>query len=294
MLTRRGLMIGAVVSAAYTALERGAAEAQLGFVMGPGTSYTGPGDLWSGAAGWWGLRAYNRATALAGANACQVKRNSDNAVLDIRVLATGGLDRVSLAAFLVSTTGTITRLYDQSGNGHDMILQTANAALVLQNAIGLLPGIHFAGNSGYASACSPPSGLNPRTLLLQTSQVITSSDCTALYHGGNTNGHRSAIGTHSGNWLFECTNIFVTGGTASAVQAIAAGYDGVNGFINVNGSRASNTISINTDPDSLWLGFLNVFGGINWLTGDVFEAAIYDSVDATKEAAVIANMQTYY
>ena len=74
-------------------------------IGGPGIStpcptYTGPGDIVSGATVFYGLRAYNAAAALPGTTkAVNVRRASDNANLDILILPDGNLDVETANAF---------------------------------------------------------------------------------------------------------------------------------------------------------------------------------------------------
>src|SRR5665213_385939 len=80
-----------------------------------GPTYTGPGDVVGSATAWWGLRAYSAATI--GGNVVDIKRASDNTTQTFVSLTTGALDVASIATFLTSTTGVVTKLYDQTGHG---------------------------------------------------------------------------------------------------------------------------------------------------------------------------------
>lgn len=87
----------------------------------PGTvinTYVGPGDALTGAAAWWGLRAYNGAYATSLGNAIQVRRASDNTTQNVPVLFSGTLNVASANTFagtdatctgtIASTTATLT------------------------------------------------------------------------------------------------------------------------------------------------------------------------------------------
>ena len=92
---------------------------------GPAPSYSGPGDVVSGAAVWYGLRAYNAAYAAATGNIGIFRRSSDSTTCTgIASATTGGLDLTtaycggsSLPTFCGASAGNCfaTRLYDQSG-----------------------------------------------------------------------------------------------------------------------------------------------------------------------------------
>jgi hypothetical protein len=72
-----------------------------------GPSYTGPGDIVSGATAWYGLRAYNAAYAATPGKSVNVRRASDNVSCDVNVATTGGLG-LTTATCNSSTQGGIT------------------------------------------------------------------------------------------------------------------------------------------------------------------------------------------
>jgi hypothetical protein len=82
--------------------------------------YTGPGDIVSGDAAWWGLRAYSSAQISGTTKAIGVN-SSVTGDQDIFILTTGNLDWATLNAL----TGTITlqKIHDQTGNGIDLHLR---------------------------------------------------------------------------------------------------------------------------------------------------------------------------
>jgi hypothetical protein len=57
----------------------------------PASGYVGPGDVVSGATGWYGLRAYSAAYAAAQGKAVNLRRASDNTQCDFDVATTGAL-----------------------------------------------------------------------------------------------------------------------------------------------------------------------------------------------------------
>lgn len=84
-------------------------------------SYSGPGDVISGAIGWWGLRGYNKAYAT-GTNPALDLDSGAGSTVTINILADGTLD-VATAAPLVATY-KVSKLYDQSGNGRHLTQAT--------------------------------------------------------------------------------------------------------------------------------------------------------------------------
>lgn len=126
--------------------------------------YAGPGDIVAFTA-WWGLRAYSSAVAASGtARAIRLTRASDGAARDIGILASGALDVATATTFLAGTTGTVTTLYDQTGNGWDL-LTTAGGAFNF-NALGSLPSI-----SGVVVAPRTASNFAPASGTLTLSAV---------------------------------------------------------------------------------------------------------------------------
>ena len=77
-------------------------------------AYAGLGDtVPANVYGYWGLRAYSLATI--GNNVVRLRRASDDTESNFVSLAGGALDVASIATFITSTTGWVTKLYDQSG-----------------------------------------------------------------------------------------------------------------------------------------------------------------------------------
>lgn len=65
-----------------------------------GATFTGPGDIVSGATAWYGLRGYSGAVAATGTQkAINVRRQSDNTTSDILILTNGDLDVATAASF---------------------------------------------------------------------------------------------------------------------------------------------------------------------------------------------------
>jgi hypothetical protein len=109
-------------------------------------AYTGPGNVVSGATAWWGLRGYNAAVSNGVTKSVNIRRASDNSTQDFVILSNGNLDTASIATFISGTTGFVTKLYDQTGNGNDASQATAaNQPQIFLNAIGALPDMLYDG-----------------------------------------------------------------------------------------------------------------------------------------------------
>lgn len=95
------------------------------FVTFDASTYTGPGDLVSGAVGAWALRAWSRSTI--GSRAIRLIASSDTGLTgnssDFVTLADGSLDVASIAIFQAANPGTtlfVTKFYDQTLSGKDL------------------------------------------------------------------------------------------------------------------------------------------------------------------------------
>lgn len=81
--------------------------------------YVGPGDIIGGAMMWWGGRSYKASKI--GTNAIRVRRSSDNTEQDFTTIEHGGLPSDALTVFAAGSTLFVKTLYDQTGNGFDLI-----------------------------------------------------------------------------------------------------------------------------------------------------------------------------
>lgn len=130
-------------------------------------SYSGPGNVVSGAFYWVGLRAYTSAIAAAGTQKIvNVRRTSDSHTCDVLVASNGGLANTAncstggdngqtAPSFCTSTTCFAVTLYDQSGNGLDFTqATTANQPQILFTGCtsGSLPCLSFTSSQSLIAA----------------------------------------------------------------------------------------------------------------------------------------------
>src|SRR6185437_11999194 len=133
-----------------------------------GASYSGPGDLVSGALAWWGLRGYSSSYH---GKAINIIRASDSSSTDIDILASGALDVATASTFCASTTCVVDELYDQTGDGFNLLQSDGRFQPSLAfNCIGSLPCLSFAPTGG--------SGGNPQFI---TSVATTSQSKPITY-----------------------------------------------------------------------------------------------------------------
>src|SRR6516162_6226900 len=97
---------------------------------GAPAGYVGPGDVVSGATAWWGLRAYSSATT--GGNLVDVFGNTTSTAFTFVSKSDGTIELSAggAAAFIAGNSGSgnmvATKMYDQTGNGHDMTATGGN------------------------------------------------------------------------------------------------------------------------------------------------------------------------
>ena len=110
------------------------------------TPYVGPGDIVSGALGWWGLRGYDAAYSGNAANIClPADSTCANTTISAGNLVIPGSLRTCNNSTVICTIKTF---YDQSGNGIDLTQATiANRATLVLDCIGSLPCAQFMASS---------------------------------------------------------------------------------------------------------------------------------------------------
>ncbi|MEE1782589.1 alpha-L-arabinofuranosidase B [Streptomyces sp. SP17BM10] len=164
----------------------------------------------------------------------QVQRASDGTVQNIGVLSAGGVaDATAQDSFCAGTVCTITRVYDQTGNGNTLVYQgpggTGGAdTAAVANTEALSVGGHKAyalsidpGNSYFAhnSAGGVPTGSSPEGEYMVTSGTHVNKGCcfdygnTEVDHKADGNGAMDAINFSTECWFGGCS------GTGPWVQA---------------------------------------------------------------------------
>lgn len=87
--------------------------------------YVGPGDIFSGAIGWWGLRGYSAAYSTGLNPAIRVVDSGGANAQDILVLSNGALDVATLTSWIgTHGTASVTTIYDQTATGRNLTQAT--------------------------------------------------------------------------------------------------------------------------------------------------------------------------
>lgn len=266
-------------------------------------SYIGPGDKFSGAAGWWGFRAYNAAYAAAGGNAIILCTPADAACETETVGANGKLVLGTVGATCnnVSTICTIKELFDQSGNSANCTQATiASRPTFVVNDVSSLPGMHFGGSAFYACSPTVVTASSPATTI---AQIISLPNVSTVYTIAGWGPFPRGNGLERFLTMNSTGPIWCVGldgscpGTLTATTSpasLAAGYDGSNLQFNLNGTTASTSVgSLNTSSGNFFIGATPP-GNVQPLTGDLGEVGLWNSYNATNIANVISNMQGFW
>lgn len=229
-------------------------QAQVGFggiFPGPGTpassgggGYTGPGDIKTYSA-WFGLRAYNGATATAGSAAI----NLCNGVTcsDVHVTSSGGLsssDLVTLGCSAISTC-TIHTFYDQTGNGNTQTQATAGSRPTFNpSCIGSLPcavnnGSDFFNPSGSLTSSQPISMV---WVGERTSNFTTQGNPLETSPGGIQVGYNTSANTLIG-YFGSVQSATASDSTWHVLQMLG---NGVSGKITVDNTTATKSMGTDT------------------------------------------------
>lgn len=262
-------------------------------------AYTGPGDLKT-FTGWWGLRAYSAATA--GNNCADIAATSSGAVTTVKTLANGNFDVASANAALGGNAGFISKLYDQTGNGHDVTQATAaNKPKITLNALqgGTLPEINMTGavqfaTSFFLSDAGTFTVTNPWTMV---AAVKPGGNWTAIFRPFLGTGNLSQGLVYSSATQFQLQNDSFSGPAARTWSI--GNYHRVIG-VNVNSAAAltslDGSVVTYTGSTSAWLSAgisLGESEGAYDISGVEFgvAASAFSSSDAT---AMDSNINNYW
>lgn len=259
----------------------------------PDLGYIGPGDIVSGALGWWGLRAYKKTTI--GTNAIRLRRDSDNAESNFVTIAGGGLDLAAITSFKGAANLFVTTVYDQSGNGNDTTQTTAGLQpAFLLSVLGSNPAIQtVAGVSqSLAKAVSNFPALDASVtpvVMSQVSQNTTNASTQMYLIGGTFNGGYS-----------DSTTYFIYDGsvqnytvTASTWYSIGDFFNGASSNLYLNGvaQGASNPSNTPTGANaSLEFPFRGGAGG----TVNCTEIGVWNANISGQMAALSSNQRAYW
>jgi hypothetical protein len=254
-------------------------------------AYIGPGDIAASATAWWGLRAYSAAKA--GTNCCDIIRASDSTTNTFTTLASGLLDTASIATFLNATTGKISKLYDQTGGGHDMVQTTdANRPAYIASGIGSNSIARFSGNQ-LLQVTLAGNPANPSTVVGVCKRVSSASQ--ECLFGGDNAGYQIGYANAGANTAFLYQGSVVSGTCADAAyHSILALMNGASSNLYSDGSSiASGNAGAAGNVNTIYF-IGSSTGGANFLNGDVTEVGIWSSDISANAASLSSNAKTFY
>jgi hypothetical protein len=258
------------------------------------SSYSGPGDVVSGATAFYGLRGYNNAYATGTNNAITIRRTSDSTTSNIVILANGNLDVATATTFCTSTTCFVTTIYDQVGT-HNLTQATNSAQPQLTfNCLNTsLPCLTFTGSSSQQLTGAFTTSAQPNTFSYVGERTGTFTANNSIV--GSNNGTQAGFGT-TANLAFGFSGTVVTATAAdSALHAVQAVMSGVSGSLNVDGTL---TGSLNAGTNGINATITVGSSGVstNFLTGLYAEVIVFSgsAVTPTNQATLCHNQRTYW
>lgn len=251
-------------------------------------SYIGPGDVLPGWNYFYGLRAYNRASCTGLVRALQVTRASDSTSRDITILANCRLDIATLTSFLASTTGVVTKWYDQTGNGNDATNTASVPPLIALNVLNGYPAVAPNGAQGLAGSASGTS--QPYTAYAITMKNDASNGGVLL---GFNNAVNPILGSNSPSTI---DTRILTGVSVSAEDGVWHGALGVfnnaSSYLNVDGSTATGSVS-STQAAGFPFLFSNQYAN-GFFKGNAFELGFISGDHSASAAGLLSNAKIFY
>lgn len=262
-------------------------------------TYSGPGDVVSGAIEWVGLRAYTAAIAAAGTQKIVNVRNTGSSeTCDVLVASNGGL-ATTVSNCSGASSGTalstfcggcaITKLYDQTLNSGDVAQGTAANQPTFNNS-GALP---FLSNSS-------------STLLTNNSLVAGSNQPWTLSAvGERTNTAQSWFAARSSSWaagfgsganlagLFAGSAVVTASASDNALHAFQYIANGASSVINVDNTNSTVSPGGNALGTPFAVGNDQLNGG--GMTGEIMEVGVWSgSFSTTQRTNMCHNQFTYW
>ena len=253
-----------------------------------GGSFSGIGDVNSGALEWRGLRAYNAAYANANGKIVNVVRASDSQSCDILAASNGGLGNTAncsgsangtaAATFCNGTTCAVATLYDQSGNNgctsapcNLTATSTAQPTLTF-NCIGSLPCLTFNGTANILNGSSPGTGSQPYTVEAVAERTGNFTTAGQIFLSDSSQSGIGFTSTASTVAIFAGSNATATASDSSAHSLIGV-INNTTSTVVVDGTTTSGTTSTNLWATTSCVGAQ--CGGSFFMTGFFMEAGLW-------------------
>lgn len=233
--------------------------------------------------------------------ALNVRRTSDGATQDIGFTSSGNLDQVSLAAFVGSNGGYVTKWYDQSGNGCNatQATTTLQPQLVAAGAINvrnkqacMLTGIGSGAGTdtwlGFGPTIAQPFVINfvfQYDTIVAGAHLMDGSSSRVLFGYGGATTYQFYLGSSA-----EITG---TTDTTTVHGIFAVANNTASGFYvdNVLQSSLTNSLGTNGIAATEWIGQATGAAGVNaWIC----EYIVFPSIPGTTDRGTLHTSQSAY
>ena len=273
----------------------GAASANsntVGPVAAAPLGYTGPGNIVTGATGFWGLRGYNAAYATGSNPGIDIRNAADTTTTTLNILSDGSLDVAS-----VPGTGgpfRVSKVYDQIGTNHFVQTDHAVRPTLLLNAIGTRPAMVFNLAHGLDGGGLTPA-VQPSTVSVFIKLIDTAYQAL-LYTGDNS--IRLDNGQPPGgpaNAAMEAGGVGV-GKYPLAVNAwygIQAVFNGAASDFNFNGVPIIGDAGTNGAGSLTYIGHSGA--GVQSMNGHIYEFGLWPiAFSGANSSAIYANQAAWW
>ena len=263
-------------------------------------------ETYSGAAAAYSLRKLRNGYV---GFAIRVRRSSDNTEQDIAFNTSGGLDTVSLLAFVGAGNGFVTTWYDQSGNGkHAYQISASNQPrIVLGGAIDLInnkPSLKFTNGQMLVTTQNVLGTGNLPYSVYGVSYNNATADSTLFFLGAdnlNVSNQYLSLQVNTNGGMTNFRHFWGTGfgwspglNVNNRQQYYYIGYDGSTKYSSVNNTDLTNTqvITINLQSPILKIGQLPQVS--EYYKGYHQELILFNSNSSSTTTGVKSNINSYY
>ncbi len=266
-------------------------------------SYTGPGDVITGAKFWHGVRAYTAAIAAAGTQPIfDLRRASDNATCTAIIATNGTVDLTvgtpcngntqTVTAWIGASSAFVSKWYDQSGNGINVVQATSGAQpqLLLSGCgVNSKPCLQFS-SSQFLGVSVGSTTAQPYTFVTEAERVSNfttqmnyfdfESGTQALYFPTSTNSVRLFVGSDSGD-------VTASNGVLHEINAVV---NGASSTVNVDGTSTGVTVGSDAAGANINVGGVSVHCNVCIIPED----GMWPSNLSSSLAGLHSNMSSYY
>lgn len=276
-------------------------------VTAGGASYTGPGDVVSGATAWYGLRAYTAAIAAAATQKLINIRNiATSETCDVIVATNGGFGNVAncsgsssgdtVAVFCAESSSScaVTEAYDQTGNGINATQATAadQPALTL-SCVGSLPCMTGTGSAhGWLSSSAMTSITQPDTISVVAK--FTATNQTYVFTTNNGNQFLSHFTSANKYYCYAGATGLTPTVPDNVLNAVNWTVNNTSSVCNVNGTENSGTSGSAVTGTFITLMASSNAGAAS-MVGSFYDGGIWaSSFTSTQRTNVCENQQAYW